>query len=91
MTTQIRIPSSLRELTEQQAEIEVTANSVEAAIEELVDSFPRLEGKLLSSSGELHSFLNIFVGERNIRDMQGLATVIPSGQTLLIVSALAGG
>ncbi|MCA9159637.1 MAG: MoaD/ThiS family protein [Planctomycetales bacterium] len=91
MTIQIRIPSSLRELTDQQAEIEVAANSVEDAIQELVGRFPRLEGKLLSPSGELHSFLNIFVGERNIRDMQGLATEIPSGQTLLIVSALAGG
>lgn len=91
MTTQIRIPSSLRELTEQQAEIGVTASTVGAAIQELVKRFPRLEGKLLSPEGELHSFLNIFMGERNIRDMQGLATDIPSGQSLLIVSALAGG
>lgn len=91
MTTQIRIPSNLRELTERQGEIEVTADSVEAAIRELVASFPRLDGKLLSPKGELHSFLNIFVGERNIRDLQGLATEIPAGQTLTIVSALAGG
>ncbi len=91
MPIHIRIPSNLRELTEQQGEIEITANTVEASIQELVASFPRLEGKLLSPAGELHSFLNIFVGERNIRDLQGLATEVPAGQTLLIVSALAGG
>ena len=91
MTVQIRIPSNLRELTEQQGEIVVTANTVRSAIAELVANFPGLEGKLLSPMGELHSFLNIFVGERNIRDMQGLATDISAGQTLLIVTALAGG
>ncbi len=91
MTAQIRIPSNLRDLTEQRGEIEITASTVEAAIQELVASFPQLEGKLLSPTGELHSFLNIFVGERNIRNLQGLATEVSAGQTLLIVSALAGG
>ncbi len=91
MTTQVRIPSSLREWTEHRAEIEVAAGSVESVIEELVAIFPGLDGKLLAPSGELHSYLNFFVGERNIRDMQGLATEIRSGQTLLIVSAVAGG
>lgn len=91
MTIRIHIPSSLRESTEQQSQVDVSATTVGAAMQQLVDSYPGLDGKLLSTSGELHSFVNVFVGERNIRELQGLATGLSNGQTLLIVPALAGG
>ena len=91
MTVRIRIPSNLRELTQQQGVVEVSANTVGGALQELVASYDSLEGKLLSSTGELHSFVNVFVGEHNIRDLQGLATELAAGQTVLIVPALAGG
>lgn len=91
MTIHVHIPSSLRESTEQQSQVDVSAATVGAAMQQLVDSYPGLDGKLLSSSGELHSFVNVFVGDRNIRELQGLATGLSNGQTLLIVPALAGG
>lgn len=91
MTVHVHIPSSLRESTEQQSQVELNAETVGAAIQQLVASYPALNGKLLSPSGELHSFVNVFIGERNIRQMQGLATELSHGQTLLIVPALAGG
>ena len=91
MTVHVHIPSSLRESTEQQSQVSVSANTVEAAMQQLIAHYPGLDGKLLSATGELHSFVNVFVGERNIRDLQGLATSLSDGQTLLIVPALAGG
>lgn len=91
MTVHVHIPSSLRESTAQQSQVDVSATTVGSALQQLIAGYPGLEGRLLSASGELHSFVNVFVGERNIRDMQGLATGLTSGQTLLIVPALAGG
>lgn len=91
MTVHVHIPSSLRESTGQQSQVEVSAATVGAAMQQLVDSYPGLDGKLLSASGELHSFVNVFIGERNIRELQGMATGLAHGQTLLIVPALAGG
>ncbi len=91
MTIRIHIPSSLRESTEQRSQVDVSAATVGDAVQRLVASYPGLDGKLLSASGELHSFVNVFVGERNIRELQGLATGLSNGQTLLIVPALAGG
>lgn len=91
MTVHVHIPSSLRESTGQQSQVEVSAATVGAAMQQLVDNYPGLDGKLLSASGELHSFVNVFIGDRNIRELQGLATGLANGQTLLIVPALAGG
>jgi molybdopterin converting factor small subunit len=35
--------------------------------------------------------VNLFVGDDNIRDLDGLATVIPAGADLSIIPAVSGG
>jgi molybdopterin converting factor small subunit len=46
---------------------------------------------LLDSEGNLHKFVNVFVADDDVRYMQGLATVVTSGQTVSIIPAVAGG
>ena len=47
--------------------------------------------KILDDSGELRSFVNVYIGERNIRSLVGLKSPVGNGDVLSIVPAVAGG
>ena len=91
MPVHISIPSNLRPHTSQLAKIEVEGSVVGPALQQLCAAHPDLRPKLFASDAELHSFINVFVNSRSIRDLDGLATPLAEGDTLLIVPALAGG
>lgn len=91
MSVSIQIPANLRAFTAQQSRVVVTGATVAAALDELCQQHPQLRDKLLSAAGELHSFVNVFVEGRAIRELNGLATPLSDGDSLLIVPALAGG
>ena len=91
MSVRIHIPANLRNFTDGQSSVQVEGDSVAESLRELSNRYPSLRDKLLAPGGELHSFVNLFVGDRSIRDLDGLATTLAHGDTLLIVPALAGG
>ncbi len=91
MAIRVQIPSNLRLFTEQQSQVEMAGETVGQVLAALIDHFPELGPKLLGADQQLHSFIQIFIGDRSIRELDELETHLADGQTLLIVPALAGG
>ena len=87
----LKIPTPLRYYTDGKAEVSVQGANVGAAMQDLVAQYPTLETHLYSGSGELRAFVNLFLGENNIRDLQGLATPLQAGDTLRLIPSIAGG
>lgn len=87
----IKIPTPLRKFTQQASQVEVEADTVEDAVQELVKQYPGLQKHLLDEQGRIRSYVNIFVGDRNIRDLQQGQTAVATQQTISIVPAIAGG
>jgi len=90
MTT-LKIPTPLRQYTDGQAEVAVSGPNVAAAMRNLVEQFPALEKHLYNGDGEMRAFVNLFLGENNTRDLQGLETPLNEGDTLRIIPSIAGG
>ncbi|MHB9292599.1 putative sulfur-carrier protein [Hollandina sp. SP2] len=92
MAVTIQIPTALRNFTDRQGEIRVEADTAGAAIAALVQAHPDLKPHLYQDGGrDLRSFINVFVGERNIKKLKGLDTPLPDGETIMLVPAIAGG
>lgn len=87
----LRIPAPLRSYTAGQSEVAVHGATVGEAMHDLVSRHPTLQPHLFSSAGELRPFVNLFVGENNIRDLQGLNTPIQSEDRVLLIPSIAGG
>lgn len=87
----IRIPTPLRPYTGGQAQVVVTGDTVGAALQDLVTRYPDLRKHLYSESGELRSFVNVFLDEDNIRFLQGTGTRVHETAQLRIVPSMAGG
>jgi molybdopterin/thiamine biosynthesis adenylyltransferase/rhodanese-related sulfurtransferase/molybdopterin converting factor small subunit len=50
-----------------------------------------LLARILDDAGNLRSFVNLFVGDTNIRALDGLDSKMPEGEVLSILPAVAGG
>lgn len=91
MAITVRIPSVLRNLTNGTEMVTVAAASVDAMIAELEAKHPGLKARLCDDQGKLRRFVNVFVGEEDIRFLDGQATALKDGDLVDIVPAIAGG
>lgn len=91
MGVKVRIPTPLRKLTAERSEVEADGGDVRGVIDSLEAQFPGFKERLCDEAGELRRFVNVYVGEEDIRFLQGLDTGIPEGQTVSIIPAVAGG
>ena len=87
----IIIPTPLRKFTNNSARLEVKSATVEESIKELSLNFPDLKKHLLDDTGKLRSFVNVFVGNDDIRDLDNTQTKLAGDAIVSIVPAIAGG
>lgn len=90
MTT-LRIPTPLRAYTSGKSEVVVSGANIIDALNDLTTQFPAIKPHLFNEGGELRPFVNLFVGENNIKDLQGLGTPIKEGDKLMLIPSIAGG
>jgi sulfur-carrier protein len=86
----IKIPTPLRAYTAGQAVITVTGATISDVLIDLTEQHPGLQQHLFEE-GELRSFVNVFVGEDNVRDLDGMATTVSENDKLRIIPSIAGG
>ncbi|MBO9682102.1 MAG: MoaD/ThiS family protein, partial [Flavisolibacter sp.] len=87
----IIIPTPLRKFTGNTAKININANNVKAVVDELTLNFPDLKKHLLDEQGNIRSFVNVFVGDEDIRSLQQDQTPVKEETVISIVPAIAGG
>jgi molybdopterin synthase sulfur carrier subunit len=90
METIVRIPTPLRTLTGGADEVTASGGTVREVIDDLEGKHPGLRERLLDEKG-VRRFVNIYVGEEDIRFLEGLKTTLKSGDQISIVPAIAGG
>ena len=87
----LRIPSPIRSYTGGLSEVTVQGLTVAEAMQDLVRQYPSLQPHLYNQQGVLRPFINLFIGEENIKDMKGLDTPLREDDRLLLLPSVAGG
>ena len=90
MATVVRVPTPLRTLTGGADEVSAEGSTVRNVIENLEQKHPGIKDRLLDEKG-VRRFVNIYVGEEDIRFLSGLDTELKDGDQISIVPAIAGG
>jgi molybdopterin converting factor small subunit len=91
MAITIQIPTALRSFTNRQDEVQVEGATAGAAIAALAERYPDIRQHLYQDDGSLRSFINVFLGDDNIKKLRGLDTPVENGAVLTLVPAIAGG
>lgn len=85
------IPTPLRRFTNNTAKLEIQGNSVSEVVNRLTVNFPELKRHLINADGKIPSFINIFVDDDDIRNLQQEQTAVKENTIISIVPAIAGG
>jgi molybdopterin converting factor small subunit len=88
---EIVVPLPLRVHTDGKKQVTVGGGTVGEALAELLARYPGLEPELMTTGGMLRPALHLFLGEREVQSLQGLATPLPEGERLILVLPISGG
>ncbi len=91
MPVTIHIPTALRTYADNKPSVDVQGATVADALQDLTAQYPILSKHLRTADGKLRSFVNIYLGDEDIRYLDKEATVVPDGASLSIVPSIAGG
>jgi molybdopterin converting factor small subunit len=81
----------MRPYTGGESVVEAAGTTVAEIVSDLETRHPGIGERLLDAEGGLHRFVNIFLGDEDIRYLEGLATSVPSDAEISIIPAVAGG
>ncbi len=91
MEIMVYIAASLRSFTDRVPRIELSAKSVREALDVLTDRYPEAVKGFFDETGDLRHFISIYVNDRDIRSLKGIATKLSDGDELWLIPAIAGG
>lgn len=91
MGVKVRIPTQLRSLTSGAGEVVAEGANVREIITDLETKYPGIGARLIDDTGDLRRFVNVFVGQEDIRFLSGLDTPVTTDDEVSIIPAIAGG
>ena len=91
MPVKVIIPTPLRQYAEKKESLEVQAKTVADALAAITSQYGDLRKHLYNDQGKLRSFVNIYVGDEDIRFLQKEQTPLREDDVISIVPSIAGG
>ena len=91
MSVTVRIPTILRQLTGGLAEVSAEGATLSDVLHDVDAAHPGVAGRVLDDDGKIRRFVNVYVGDEDVRFATGLDTPTPEGSTVSIIPAVAGG
>jgi molybdopterin synthase sulfur carrier subunit len=91
MAVTVRIPTPIRQYTEQQAEVQLEGKTVGEVLESFKQRFPDAGARFFSQASKASRFVNLYLNDEDIRFLKDLDTPVSDRDTLSIILAIAGG
>ena len=91
MSATVRIPTILRTYTGGVGEVSADGSTLAEVLDSLEDNHPGIRARILDDSGALRRFVNVYVGDDDVRFIGGLDAQVAEGTKISIIPAVAGG
>ena len=90
-TITLHVPGALRAYCAGAEQIAISAHTVRAVLEDLERSQSALYPNVCDETGAVRRHLNVFVNADNVRDLNGIDTILAPGDVVTILPAVSGG
>jgi molybdopterin converting factor small subunit len=91
MSVSVRIPTILRTYTGGESEVSAEGGTLSEVLDSLDGSYPGIKARILDDQGAIRRFVNVYVGNDDVRFLQALETSTPEGTQVSVIPAVAGG
>jgi molybdopterin converting factor small subunit len=87
----VRIPTILRTYPGGESEVGAAGETLGQVLDDLDASYPGIKGRILDDQGALRRFVNVYVGNDDVRFLDALDTKVEAGAQVSVIPAVAGG
>ncbi|MDP9069450.1 MAG: MoaD family protein [Actinomycetota bacterium] len=91
MAVEVRIPTVFRKFTDGSSNVELEPGTIADLVDQLEARYPGMREQLLTSEGQLHRFVNVYVNDEDARYLEKLDTKVADGDTVSLLPSVAGG
>jgi len=91
MSVSVRIPTILRTYTGGESEVSADGGTLAEVLDSLDGSYPGIKARILDDQGAIRRFVNVYVGNDDVRFLDALDTPTPDGAQVSVIPAVAGG
>jgi molybdopterin synthase sulfur carrier subunit len=91
MSVSVRIPTILRSYTGGDSEVSAEGSTLAEVLDHLDAHHSGIKARVLDDAGEIRRFVNVYVGNDDVRFLEGLSSATPDGAQISIIPAVAGG
>jgi molybdopterin converting factor small subunit len=91
MSARVRVPTILRTYTAGESEVTADGDTLSAVLDSLDASYPGIKGRIVDDDGTLRRFVNVYVGNDDVRFLDGLDTAVKDDTQISVIPAVAGG
>jgi len=91
MSVSVRIPTILRTYTGGESQVTASGGTLAEVLEDLDASYAGIRARILDDNGALRRFVNVYVGNEDVRFLENLETPTPEGTQISVIPAVAGG
>jgi molybdopterin converting factor small subunit len=85
------LPTPLRKFANHQSRVNIAGDTVGSVMSMLRNQYPDMEKYLFDGSGQIRTFINVFVDDDDIRNLKNEETSVAEASVISIVPAIAGG
>jgi len=91
MAVSVYIPSPFRRLTGNRSQVKAHGKDVAGLLEDLERQFPGFRSLVFNDENQVPAHINIYVNNKEISTLEGVATPLRDGDQVAVIPALAGG
>jgi molybdopterin synthase sulfur carrier subunit len=91
VSVSVRVPTILRTYTGGESEVSASGETLAQVIDDLEANYAGIKARVLDDEGNLRRFVNVYVGNDDVRFLDNLETATPDGTQISVIPAVAGG
>ena len=91
MAVEVRIPTILRTYTGGESEVSAQGSTLAEVLDDLETNYTGIKARILDEQGAIRRFVNVYVGNDDVRFLDALDTKTPEGTQVSVIPAVAGG
>ena len=91
MSVSVRVPTILRTYTGGDSEVSAEGATLAEVLDDLEVNHPGIKARILDDQGAIRRFVNVYVGNDDVRFLDNLQTPTPDGTQISVIPAVAGG
>ena len=87
----LHIPALMKTYVNNQVEIHLEGSTISEVLSDLTMRYPSIKPHIMDKNGDLRRYINLFINATNIKDLDGVKTILQENDKIILLPSISGG